>query len=136
MRSLSKPFLLLPIVLASAAAGGQYTPFHHDPRLLLEGNWQSCFDERMGQFDEKIYDQPRLGIEVHLGPGDEFAIFEGIQDEHREHRSPGNLLQPYRVRGARQGWDLADFIFEVARAGGSRHDCRSFWITLEPKRTP
>ena len=126
--------LLSVAALGSAPADAQYTPFHHDPKLLLEGNWQSCFDERIGQFDEKIYDQTQLDLEVHLGPGDEFAIFKGIQDEHRDHRTPDNLLQPYRVRGARQRWELPDLVFEVARAGGSRHDCRSFWITLEPKR--
>lgn len=121
-------------LLASAAAGAQYTPFHHDPKFLLEGNWQSCFDQRTGQFDEKIYDQPQLGIEVHLGPGDEFAIFRGIQDEHRDHRSPENLLQPFRVRTGRQRWELPDLVFEATHAGGSRHDCRSFWITLEAKK--
>ena len=139
MKALSKGFFasaLVSVVLASTWLGAQYTPFHHDPKLLLEGNWQSCFDSRFGQFDEKIYDQPQLGLEVHLGPGDEFAIFKGIQDDHREHRSPDNLLLPYRVRGARQRWDLPELIFEVARAGGSRHDCRSFWITLEAKRQP
>jgi hypothetical protein len=124
--------LALAAWCGAPAAHAQYTPFHHDPKYLLEGNWQSCFDERIAQFDEKIYDQVHLDLEVHLGPGDEFAIFRGIQDEHRDHRSPDNLLQPYRVRGARQRWELPDLVFEVARAGGSRHDCRSFWITLEP----
>jgi len=133
MSPLPQVVALTVVLLAAAPAAPQYTPFHHDPKLLLEGNWQSCFDRRSGQFDEKIYDQPQLGLEVHLGPGDEFAIFKGIQDEHREHRSPDNLLQPYRVPGARQRWDLPQLVFEVVRAGGSRHDCRSFWITLEPK---
>ena len=45
-----------------------------------------------------------------------------------------NLLQPYRVRGEHQRWDLPELVFDVSKAGGSRHDCRSFWITLEPKR--
>jgi hypothetical protein len=134
MRPLALILTLAAVVASVPAVPAQYTPFHHDPKLLLEGNWQSCFDERNGQFDEKIYDQPQLDLEVHLGPGDEFAIFKGIQDEHRDHRSPDNFLQPYRVRGPRQRWDLPDLIFEVARAGGSRHDCRSFWITLEPKK--
>ena len=133
MKLLTQALGLILGLLTAAFAEAQYTPFHHDPKLLLEGNWQSCFDERMGQFDEKIYDQPQLDLEVHLGPGDEFAIFKGIQDEHRDHRSPDNLLQPYRVPGARQRWDLPQLVFEVVRAGGSRHDCRSFWITLEPK---
>jgi hypothetical protein len=127
---LLRALILVPVVLAAA----QFTPFHHDPKFLLEGNWQSCRDER-GQYDEKVYDQPLLGIEVHLGPGDEFAIFKGIQDEHRDHRSEANLLKPYRVRTTRQRWELPTVTFEVAQAGGSRFECRSYWITLEPKRT-
>ena len=136
MRLLARMLTLTVALLASPSESAQYTPFHHDPKLLLEGNWQSCFNERIGQFDEKIYDQPQLDLEVHLGPGDEFAIFKGIQEDHRDHRAPENLLQPYRVRGSRQRWELTDLVFEVARAGGSRHDCRSFWITLEPKKKP
>ena len=63
-------------------------------------------------------------------------MFRGIQEDHRDHRASENLLQPFRVRSQRQRWELPELIFEVARAGGSRHDCRSFWITLEPKRAP
>jgi hypothetical protein len=136
-----RPFLVAasPAALASLMAlvapsvrAGQFTSFRHDPKYILEGNWQSCRDET-GQFVEKIFDQTQLGLEVHLGPGDDFAIFKGIQEEHRDHRSPENLLQPSRVRGGHQKWDLADLIFEVTAAGGSRHDCHSFWITLEKK---
>src|SRR5690242_18671945 len=129
MRLLAGGIVLMAALGAATTAPAQYTPFHHDPKFLLEGNWQSCFDERIGQFDEKIYDQPQLDLEVHLGPGDEFAMFKGIQDEHRDHRSPENLLRPDRVRGPRQRWELPDLVFEVVRAGGSRHDCHSFWIT-------
>ncbi len=113
----------------------QYTPFHGDPRYLLQGNWQSCRDET-GQYAERIYDQPQLGIEVHLGPNDEFAVFRGIQDEHRDHRSARNLLLPdYRVRSGHQVWDLGDVVFEVSRAGGSRGNCRSYFITLQRKKS-
>ena len=134
MRRLLQALTFTSIAFAAAPIAAQYTPFHHDAKLLLEGNWQSCFDSRMGQFDEKIYDQPALDLEVHLGPGDEFAIFKGIQDDHRDHRLPENLLQPFRVRDGHHRWELPELVFEVAKAGGSRHDCRSFWITLEPKR--
>jgi len=121
------------VTLLAASARGQFTPFHHDTTLLLEGNWQSCREAQTGQYAERIFDQRQLGLEVHLGPGDEFAIFKGLQDEHRSHRSPDNLLQPYRVTSGRQRWELEDVVFEVAHAGGSRIDCRSFWITLAPK---
>lgn len=125
---------MLRLLVYSFLALAQYTPFHGDPKYLLEGNWQSCRDAN-GQYAERVYDQPQLGIEVHLGPGDEFAVFRGIEDEHREHRSPDNLLFPeYRVRGGEHRWELDEAVFAVARAGGSRRDCRSYWITLQPKK--
>ena len=57
MRPLIPGLAVAVALLGAAALEAQYTPFHHDPKLLLEGNWQSCFDERIGQFAEKIYDQ-------------------------------------------------------------------------------
>lgn len=124
---------MIALLVYSWLALAQYTPFHGNPAYLLEGNWQSCRDET-GQYAERVYDQPQLGIEVHVGPADEFAIFRGVQDEHRDHASPDNLLFPdYRVRSGRQRWDLDDVTFEVRRAGGSRRNCRSYWITLEPR---
>jgi hypothetical protein len=123
---------MLAVTAAAQPAGAQFTAYHHDPKYVLEGNWQSCMDET-GRYQERIFDQLQLDIEVHLGPGDEFAIFKGIQEDHRDHRLPQNLLQPNRVRGVPQRWELPELIFEAAPAGGSRHDCRSFWITLEAK---
>src|SRR5205823_2070419 len=66
MRPLACALALSAVLFETPPAGAQYTPFHHDSKLLLEGNWQSCFDERTGQFEEKIYDQPQLDLEVHL----------------------------------------------------------------------
>lgn len=124
----------MPALLYWVLVLAQYTPFHGHARYLLEGNWQSCRDET-GQYMERIYDQPQLGLEVHLGPADEFAVFRGIQEDHRPHGSPENLLYPeYRVRGGQHRWELDDAVFEVMRAGGSRRACRSYWITLEPKK--
>src|SRR5207247_9528090 len=78
MNTRPRVFAIAAALAASAAVRAQYTPFHHDPKFLLEGHWQSCVDNT-GRFDEKIYDQPQLDIEVHLGPGDEFAVFRGIK---------------------------------------------------------
>ncbi len=64
-------------------------------RALLEGNWQSC-RELDGKYSERIYDNTLPGIgpfELHLGPYHEFALFRGVQDAHRDHSSPDNLLQ-------------------------------------------
>jgi hypothetical protein len=137
---------LLPGVLASAMllaarpAAPQFTSFSHDPRNILEGHWQSC-READGRYAERIYDHVVNGagqFEVHMGPRREFAIFKGVQDAHREHASPDNLLKPYSVMleagRAKQRWEIQNLnlVFTVALAGGSRTDCESWFITLGP----
>ena len=130
--------------LASAARAAQgvsvFTPFTSDPRKVLEGNWLSC-READGQYAERVYDHVVNGVgkfEVHLGPRREFAIFNGVQDAHRDHDSPDNLLKPFRVvmdaGRAKQRWDIPslNLAFTVALAGGSRTDCDSWFIVLEP----
>jgi len=78
------------IVAAGRPAAAQlFRPFSSDPRHILEGNWQSCRD-RDGQYAERVYDHLVNGVplfEVHMGPRREFAIFKGVQDEHRDHAS-------------------------------------------------
>src|SRR5579872_3588795 len=83
----------------AAAAAPQFTSFSDRSRTFLEGSWQSC-READGQYSERIYDGklPGLGpFEFHMGPYHEFALFRGVQDEHRDHRSTENLLKPYNV---------------------------------------
>jgi hypothetical protein len=130
----------LAMILVAAPASPQFTPFSSDSRALLEGNWQSCRGDD-GRYSERIYDHVVNGVglfEVHMGPRREFAIFPGVQDEHRDHASAGNLLTPYIValeRGrANHRWEIPSLnvVFEVALAGGSRTDCESWFITLEP----
>ena len=67
------------------------------------------------------------------------AIFSGVQDEHRSHDSPDNLLKPnFRVAleagRAKQQWEIPalNLKFTVTLAGGSRTDCESWFIVLEP----
>ena len=127
-------------ICLGASASAQYTPFTHDTRNVLEGNWQSC-RERDGQYSERVYDHVVNGVpqyEVHLGPKREFAIFKGVQDAHRDHESPDNLLKPYIVtmaaNRAKQRWEIPslNLAFTVSLSGGSRTDCDSWFILLEP----
>lgn len=126
---------------APRPAGAQFTSYSHDLKNILEGNWQSCSGPD-GRYSERVYDHVVNGVglyEVHLGPQREFAIFKGVQDEHRDHDSPDNLLGPnYRVpleAGlARRRWEIPslNLVFEVTLAGGSRMECESWFITLSP----
>jgi hypothetical protein len=128
------------ILLVARPAAPQFTRFSHDPRNILEGHWQSC-REMDGRYSERVYDHVVNGegqFEVHMGPRREFAIFMGVQDEHRDHQSPDNLLKPYTVvmeaGRAKKRWELPSLhlAFTVALAGGSRTDCESWFIMLEP----
>jgi hypothetical protein len=132
------------LTLFTATLGAQgvsvFTPFTSDPKHILEGSWWSC-RESDGQYGERVYDHVVNGggkFEVHLGPRREFAIFKGVQDEHRDHDSPENLLKPYRVimegGRAKQRWEIPSLglVFTVTLAGGSRTDCESWFILLEP----
>ena len=128
------------MLAASPAAGQLFRPFNSDSRNILEGNWQSC-READGRYAERVYDHVVNGVgkfEVHMGPRFEFAIFKGVQDEHRDHDSDENLLKPYRVPmtagRAKHHWDIPslNLSFTVTLAGGSRTDCESWFILLEP----
>jgi hypothetical protein len=125
------------LVLGTAASGlTQFTSFNDRTRAMLEGNWQSC-RESDGKYSERVYDGKLQGVgpfELHMGPYHEFALFRGVQDEHREHASAENLLQPYVVDVAsnvgRHKWDVGGLHLEVALAGGSREECESWWVQL------
>lgn len=138
--SIVVPVLAAVLLLGARSAAPQFTSFSHDPRNVLEGNWQSC-READGRYSERVYDHVVNGVgqfEVHMGPGREFAIFAGVQDEHRDHASPENLLNPFRLAindgMARHKWQIPslNLSFSVSLAGGSRVDCESWFIVLEP----
>jgi hypothetical protein len=124
--------------LGGAALGhAQFTSYSDHKRALLEGNWQSCREDD-GQYGERVYDGkwPGTGpFELHLGPYHEFALFRGIQDEHRDHTSADNLLKPHRleIRGnsARKTWDVDGLHLEISLAGGSREQCESWFVSLK-----
>ena len=131
----------MTMLLVARPASPQFVSLSGNPHNILEGNWQSCQDPSTGRYGERVYDHVVNGVgqfEVHLGPRREFAIFMGVQDEHREHDAPGNLLQPFRVlmegTRAKQRWEIPSLklAFSVTLGGGSRTDCESWYILLEP----
>lgn len=133
--------MMVVVIGFSAPVAAQFVSQPTNGRNILEGNWQSCQDPPGGPYTERVYDHVVNGIgkfEVHLGPRREFAIFEGVQDEHRDHRSRENLLRPYRVpmmgTRAKQRWEIPalKLAFTVTLGGGARTDCESWYILLEP----
>ena len=139
LRLASVIWLLTGVLVGAVDDAQNWRPFSNDARNILEGNWQSC-RENDGQYAERVYDHVVNGVgqfEVHMGPRREFAIFDGVQDTHRDHDSRENLLKPYRVAfeagRARQRWDIPslNLRFTVTLAGGSRTDCESWYILLE-----
>lgn len=132
-------FALAGLLVARPAAP-QFTSFTHNSRSILEGNWQSC-READGRYSERVYDHVAHGagrFEVHLGPKRDFALFKGVQGEHRDHDSPENLLKPHVVEldggRAKHRWEIPslNLAFTVTLAGGSRMECESWFIVLEP----
>jgi hypothetical protein len=139
-RAFAVPLALVIGVLAGASVSAQFTSYPRNSHAILEGNWQSC-READGRYSERVYDHVVNGVprfEVHMGPRREFAIFDGVQDEHRAHDSPANLLRPYRldVEGnlAKHEWKIPslDLVFTATLSGGSRGDCESWYVLLEP----
>jgi len=135
---------LIALSTALSAAPAQFTSYSRNSRNILEGNWQSC-READGRYSERVYDHVVNGVpkfEVHMGPRREFAIFDGVQDEHRAHDSQANLLRPYRleVEGnlASHEWKIPslNLVFTVSLSGGSRGDCESWYVLLAPAGKP
>ena len=142
--SIAGAILLMVVLRPSTSNAQEWISYNSDPRNILEGNWQSC-QQSDGRYAEKIYDHYVNSVpqyEVHLGPRREFAIFKGVQEEHREHDDPSNLLKPYRVlmegSRARQHWDIPslNLSFTVTLGGGSTMDCESWYILLAPLDKP
>jgi hypothetical protein len=134
--------IAVAVAAADRPAAAQFLPFPAVRGHILEGNWQSCREDD-GRYSDRVYDHIVNGVgqfEVHMGPRREFAIFKGVQDEHRDHASADNLLKPYDVRmennRARQTWDIPslNLTFSVTLGGGSRTDCESWYVLLEEKK--
>ena len=143
-RASAVPLALVIGALTAVSVSAQFTSYPRGSHAILEGNWQSC-QQPDGHYAEKIYDHYVNSVpqyEVHLGPRREFAIFKGVQEEHREHDDPANLLKPYRVlmegSRARQHWEIPslNLSFTVSLGGGSTMDCESWYILLAPLDKP
>src|SRR6476646_10923407 len=111
-RAAAAAFATLALAAFASPLDAQFTSYPRGSHAILEGNWQSC-READGRYSERVYDHVVNGVprfEVHMGPRREFAIFAGVQEEPREHDSPANLLQPYRLEGegnlAQHEWKL------------------------------
>jgi hypothetical protein len=133
--------LAAALLAGAAASAAQFNSTSSSRENILEGNWQSCQEPGNRRYAERVYDHVVNGVgqfEVHLGPRREFAIFMGVQDEHREHDAPENLLKPFRVQlegtRASQRWEVPslNLAFTVTLGGGSRTDCESWFILLQP----
>jgi hypothetical protein len=113
LRCSSRPLigaLVGALVLAAGPASSQFTPFDHDAATILEGNWQSC-REPDGRFTERVSDHVVNGVgrfEVHMGPR------------------------------ATQRWEVPSLgvALTVTLAGGSRTECESWFVVLEPLKKP
>jgi hypothetical protein len=87
-------------------------------------------------YSKRIYNGTRPEVrpfELHLGPYRDFALFLGVQAEHRTHDSPANLFQSCTVdvvgnTGA-HNWTATGLHVEATVAGGSR-DEREGWRIL------
>jgi hypothetical protein len=126
------------LLLFAAPARAQFTAFAHDPRAVVEGNWQSCREDD-GEYAERVYDHVVNGVgqfELHLGPRHEFALFKGVDEDHRDHESRDNLLADFDVsirnERATRTWRVPSLglVLTVTLAGGSRQDCESWFVTL------
>jgi hypothetical protein len=131
--------LLVQIMAASSQT--QFTSFNDRKASMLEGNWQSC-RESDGTYGERIYDGTLPGIgpfELHLGPYHQFALFRGVQQDHRDHTGADNLLRPSTVdivgNFGRQTWNVTGLRLDVELAGGSRDECESWWVQLRRAET-
>jgi hypothetical protein len=120
----------------------QFISYGDHARSILEGNWQSC-REPDGHYSERVYDNTLPGVgpfELHLGPYHEFALFRGVQDEHRAHESTANLLRPFTVEvfsnRARHSWEAAGLRLEVSLGGGSDDQCESWFLSLKRAGAP
>lgn len=111
-----------------------------NPRVILNGNWQSCSEDD-GTFGERIWDyvsKDEWKFEFHMGPHHEFALYRERQADEHDHSDALNQLVPHDVwlvgNRAKHTWELPDVRVSVVLAGGSLDRCESFYVTIERKK--
>ncbi len=110
------------------------------PPVLHAGHWQSCDGE------ERVLDHAVLGKvlwSLHLGPGDEFALYKVPEPAEDDHSGPRNLLGPayhYHALPSRPGrsWRLPSLHLwvNVVQGDGSRDECaeNAYYVRVEQIR--
>lgn len=107
------------------------------PPVVIEGSWQTCNGA------ERIYDRCINGKctwALHLGPGDEFAVYERDKDPIGDHghNSADNLLMPFfqvrdsETRRGKRVWEVKDLQLEVEVIAGEMHDndCENYYVIV------
>lgn len=118
-----------------------WTSIPHDASTLLQGHWQSCRES--DGYGERIYEHRVNGKfqwELHMGPYDEFAVYDHqMPDDHR-HTGPDNLLTAYKAQSLptklhSRNWyvEKLNLTLNVTQGGGSRDDCEAYYVKVDRK---
>lgn len=103
------------------------------PPVLHQGHWQSC-DHEERVLEHRL--NGRLLWEVHLGPDDEFGLYDHQINGDHDHADPANLLAPGYKYESRlgQAWTIPSLHLwlNVVRGGGSRDTCidHAFYVMV------
>lgn len=94
------------------------------PPVLHQGHWQSCGDHERA-LEHRV--NGKLVWEMHLGPYNEFALYDHAVDGDHDHADRTNLLAPgYRYESrAGQAWTVPKLRLwvSVVQAGEGKGDC-------------
>lgn len=111
---------------------------HTDLKVLHAGHWQSC-DHAERILEHRV--NGKLIFELHLGPDDEFAVYDHyVPCCDHDHADKSNLLAPGYKYESRMGqsWTVPKLHLwvNVVQGGGSRDECaaHAYYIRVEATR--